>query len=37
MSEKKASRFGFYQGLIELAKKHPEVIALDAEIGRAHV
>lgn len=34
MSEKKASRFGFYQGLIELAKKHPEVIALDADLAK---
>lgn len=34
MSEKKASRFGFYQGLVKVAEEHPEVLALDADLAK---
>ncbi len=34
MSDKKASRFGFYQGLIELCKDHDDVLVLDADLAK---
>jgi len=33
--EKKATRYGYAEGLVELAKKHKEVICLDADLGHA--
>ena len=34
MSEKKASRFGFYQGLIELAKDHDDLLVVDSDLAK---
>lgn len=34
MAEKLASRFGFYQGLIEVAATHPDVVVVDADLAK---
>ncbi|MBQ0071661.1 MAG: transketolase family protein [Spirochaetales bacterium] len=34
MANKEATRFGFYEGLVELAKEHEEVYALDADLAK---
>ena len=34
MGEKKASRFGFYLGLTELADEHRDIIVLDADLPK---
>ena len=34
MANKEATRFGFYEGLVELAKEHPEIYALDADLAK---
>ncbi len=35
MAEKKATRYGYNEGLIELAKDHEDLIVLDADLGHA--
>lgn len=35
MSEKKATRHGFFDGLVVLAKEHEEIYAVDADLGSA--
>ena len=35
MSEKKATRQGYGDGLVELGKKYSDVIVLDADLGHA--
>ncbi len=34
MANKEATRFGFYEGLVELAKKHSNIYALDADLAK---
>ena len=34
MANKEASRFGFYEGLVTLAKEHPEIYCLDADLAK---
>ncbi len=34
MANKEATRFGFYEGLVELAKDHPEIYCLDADLAK---
>ena len=34
MANKEASRFGFYEGLVELAKEHQDIYALDADLAK---
>lgn len=34
MAEKLASRFGFYQGLVELASEHKDLMVLDADLAK---
>jgi len=33
--EKKATRYGYFEGLIKLAKEHEDIICLDADLGHA--
>ncbi len=34
MANKEATRFGFYEGLVELAKEHSNIYALDADLAK---
>jgi len=34
MANKEATRFGFYEGLVELAKEHKDIYALDADLAK---
>lgn len=34
MANKEATRFGFYKGLVELAKEHSNIYALDADLAK---
>lgn len=34
MANKEATRFGFYEGLVELAREHSEIYALDADLAK---
>ncbi len=34
MANKEATRFGFYEGLVDLAKDHPDIYALDADLAK---
>lgn len=34
MANKEATRFGFYEGLVELAKKHPNIYTVDADLAK---
>ena len=34
MGDKAATRFGFYQGLCELAKEKEDIYALDADLAK---
>lgn len=34
MANKEATRFGFYEGLVELAKEHQDIYALDADLAK---
>ncbi len=34
MSDKEASRFGFYEGLVQLAKEHEDIFAVDADLAK---
>lgn len=34
MANKEASRFGLYEGLVELAKKHPNIYTVDADLAK---
>ncbi len=34
MANKEATRFGFYEGLVTLAKEHPEIYCLDADLAK---
>lgn len=34
MANKEATRFGFYEGLVELAKVHDDIYALDADLAK---
>ena len=34
MANKEATRFGFYEGLVELAKEHLDIYALDADLAK---
>ena len=35
MADKKATRHGFYDGLVSLARKHHDIYAVDADLGSA--
>ena len=34
MANKEATRFGFYEGLVELAKEHQDIYCLDADLAK---
>ena len=34
MANKEATRFGFYEGLVELAREHQDIYALDADLAK---
>ena len=34
MANKEATRFGFYEGLVELAREHKDIYALDADLAK---